>query len=448
MPIVRVKNKVLYFAHVPRCAGSAIENYLRKRFGPIAFLDRRFLSVPQEERWSATSPQHITRDAMERLFPEGFFDASFAVVRDPADRLRSVFLRQRDIEQILPADTDFNTWLSTLPLSGFDLDNHTRPMLDFIPKGCQIFRLEDGLDNVVKWLDDLVGDTDGPRHIERANSHEQKLQQADRASGPIPLLSPDLHATITDKFEADAFWCSYMPKPVERTVILHYHLFKNAGTSVDQILKQNFGDRWVTREFPTQGFNNSELLADWIRSDPDAVAFSTHTGFGPIPKIKGVRVISVMMLRDPLARIRSAYRFERKQEADTYGANLAKTTDFEAYVRTRLESPDDRQCRNFHAHRLASIVPGQTPEIDRARSAMQIVSVLGDVAEFNAAMTKLAAAIADFYPDFKWTSVQANTSHADTTLEPENPDFSALLNASNKDDIDLFAEFQRHSAQA
>ena len=30
MPIVRVKNKVLYFAHVPRCAGSAIENYLRK----------------------------------------------------------------------------------------------------------------------------------------------------------------------------------------------------------------------------------------------------------------------------------------------------------------------------------------------------------------------------------------------------------------------------------
>jgi len=34
-----------------------------------------------------------------------------------------------------------------------------------------------------------------------------------------------------------------------RTILIHYHLFKNAGTSLDAVLKENFGDKWITREF-------------------------------------------------------------------------------------------------------------------------------------------------------------------------------------------------------
>ena len=93
-----------------------------------------------------------------------------------------------------------------------------------------------------------------------------------------------------------------------RTIILHYHLFKNAGTSLDQILKRNFGSRWVTREFPMAGDDNSAQLAEWIRSEPEAVAFSTHTGIGPVPEVEGVDIVSVMLLRDPVARIRSKLR--------------------------------------------------------------------------------------------------------------------------------------------
>ena len=58
----------------------------------------------------------------------------------------------------------------------------------------------------------------------------------------------------------------------ERTIILHYHLFKNAGTSVDAILKRIFGDRWVTREFPAMRGNNTAMVEQWIRNTPEAVA--------------------------------------------------------------------------------------------------------------------------------------------------------------------------------
>ena len=189
MPLVRIQDKLVYFAHIPRCAGSAVENYLTARFGPLAFMDRRYFLTPTDERWSQTSPQHIDRSTFSRLFPPSFIDASFAVVRHPAQRLRSIFVRHRDIERNIPADADFDDWITQLPLPGFALDNHTRPMTDFIPEGAVVFALEQGLDPLIAWLDNLSGNTDGPRHVEVVNSHEQKLAVQEREGGEIPPLN-------------------------------------------------------------------------------------------------------------------------------------------------------------------------------------------------------------------------------------------------------------------
>lgn len=457
MPIVRIADKLVYFAHVPRAAGTSVERYLRARFGTLAFSDPSYLSVPDEQRWTRSSPQHIDTRALSQLFPTGFFDAAFAVVRDPCHRLLSVFLRQRDIERSIPVDTAFCDWLELLPLPGHALDNHTRPMLDFIPRGSRIFRLEDGLGQVVKWLDGIAGNSDGPREIGVFNSHTQRLAFEGRdlaTEAPAPELTPELRAMVAERYAADMFWCGYAPHTErtnvpdtpkerttpakERTVILHYHLFKNAGTSLDQILRQNFGDRWVTREFSGQKDHSTEL-ADWICSEPEAVAFSTHTAMGPVPEIPGVRIVSVMLLRDPISRIRSAYRFERQQQADTYGANLAKKTDLEGYVRTRLAKPGDRQCRDFQTFRLASMQPESDtrPELDRALDAARGLTVLGSVADFDGAVADLARAVRDAYPAFTWASVQANVSKPGKSAEAPSPDLQQLLEEANGNDLAL-----------
>lgn len=232
---------------------------------------------------------------------------------------------------------------------------------------------------------------------------------------------------------------------MNRTIILHYHLFKNAGTSVDQILQRNFKDRWVTAEFPTNGDDNSALVADWIRDNPDAVAFSTHTALGPVPQIDGVRVISIMMLRDPVARIRSAYRFEQKQEAETWGAQLAKEHDLEGYVTARLARVADRQCRNFQTHRLASMVPGDDPELTRALVALDQLSVFGLVEDFDGTMQRLAAQLADDFPDFTWDSVQANRTSAAPETDQDRR-VNALLDEVNGDDRAVWQAAQDRAA--
>lgn len=224
-----------------------------------------------------------------------------------------------------------------------------------------------------------------------------------------------------------------------RTAIFHYHLFKNAGTSFDRILKSNFPDAWVTAEFETASGNNTAQVETWIAANPAARAYSSHTAVGPLPRVEGVTLVPVLFLRDPVERIASAYRFERKQQADTWGAELAKAHDLEGYVRARLARRKDRQCRNFQTARLASLIPGDAPELGRALQGLALLQdrgVVGRVEAFDDAMARLTARLGGHGIDFRWTSTRANVSEAG---EPMSAGLAALLEEANADDRALLA---------
>jgi len=235
-----------------------------------------------------------------------------------------------------------------------------------------------------------------------------------------------------------------------RHIILHNHLFKNAGTSVEHILQQNFQDRWLSREFPMAGQDNTDLVAQWITDNPRAVAFSSHTMIGPLPKIDDAVIIPLMLLRDPIDRIASAYRFERIQQADTQGARLAKAHGFAGYVHARLSVKGDRQCRNFQTSRLAALTPdAQGSELERACIAIQQIihqGVLGFVPEFDRAMRRLNALVVPLHPSFRWQSVTANAAGRNTS-ETVSPDMRQLLQEANQDDLSLLRFAKRSLCQ-
>lgn len=161
MPIFKASNKIIYFAHVPKCGGSSVQEYLQTRFGSLAFTDQDFYSRPCSQRWTNSSAQHVSVDALGRLFPSGFSDASFAVVRHPVDRLVSEYHYLRDHLKTLDQNDVFSTWLADLEQALKDTpliyDGHVRPMAVLVPTNATVFRLEDGLDQVVGYLDELVG---------------------------------------------------------------------------------------------------------------------------------------------------------------------------------------------------------------------------------------------------------------------------------------------------
>ena len=138
-----------------------------------------------------------------------------------------------------------------------------------------------------------------------------------------------------------------------RQVIVHYHIFKNAGTTIDHLLENNFGDAWIT-------FDGAQAhsrippaeLAEFIRNHPDHKAISSHNAILPVPQMDDVTIAPIFFLRHPIDRVRSIYDFERHQGLTSgpisRGADHASRLSFEDYLQWRFDLTKNGVTHNFH----------------------------------------------------------------------------------------------------
>lgn len=207
MPFFKAGSKLVYYAHVPKCAGSSIEEYLRDRFGQIAFLDSAYLSQPEQLRWTKSSPQHVDVGSLKRLIPDGFFDEVFTIVRHPVARLVSAYHFQLEVEKLIAPGTQFAEWLRDLHAKRaeepFVYDNHFRPMAEIAPESATVFYLEHGLEALVPWFDHVAGDTNGPRAIGTVNKRGDhgvaRGEEVSPSASDLALIE-ELFAVDFDRF--------------------------------------------------------------------------------------------------------------------------------------------------------------------------------------------------------------------------------------------------------
>ncbi len=174
--------------------------------------------------------------------------------------------------------------------------------------------------------------------------------------------------------------------------IFHFHLFKNAGTSLDASFKDNFeaGTEWLTEEFPANPAKNRELVKRWVENNKSAKCFSSHTAQLPVPSVDYFKLLPVIFIRHPIDRIASAYSFERKQGGNGFGAVLARNTTLKGYIESRIALGHDRQCKNFHTERFAYMFGAEHgSELDRAKMAVEQLPFVGLVEKFNESLEKL-----------------------------------------------------------
>ncbi|MDO9502247.1 hypothetical protein [Falsiroseomonas sp.] len=231
-----------------------------------------------------------------------------------------------------------------------------------------------------------------------------------------------------------------------RTLILHHHLFKNAGTSVDIALEQAYGARWRAVEGAGRDLTGADLAAV-LAADPALLALSSHTFRPPFLVPGEVRILPIILLRHPLDRARSAYEFERKQVADTFGSRLAKQEDFAGYVRVRLDRAGDRAIRNFQTYRL---VPPATPPDEELMAALASIARLpfiGLVETYAFSMSVFARLLSGQVGPVSFEVVRANTTaKSDTELDARVAEAEATLGgalaarfaAANRHDQHIF----------
>lgn len=196
-----------------------------------------------------------------------------------------------------------------------------------------------------------------------------------------------------------------------RPLVLHYHLFKNAGTSLDRTLRANFGATWDAYEGERRELRPAELR-EYLAGRPWIAALSSHKALLPAPDLPGVEVIPVIFLRHPLDRIRSIYEFERRQQADTDGALAAKRLDLPGYVSWRLDRKGDRAIADFQTYRLAQGGAGPD-EAAQALDAVATLPFVGLVEAYDVSLQRLQALLAPHFPRINLAVFHVNVTEGE-----------------------------------
>jgi hypothetical protein len=276
---------------------------------------------------------------------------------------------------------------------------------------------------------------------------EDKMKAIETGDASVPPAAPP--PRLPEKPRVRKSSISPPEKAYTRTLVFHYHLFKNAGTSVDEILRQNFAGFWAEQEFHAGGWRaNLEEVAAYLRARPELKAFSSHTALLPVPKIDGVRVFPIFFVRHPIDRLQSAYAFERKQKAETHGARLAKEHDFAGYVRELLKHPRG-QARNFQTTRLSFNEPARAgSERERAMRTLQALPFVGLVDAYDRSVERLETLLKPHFPDFRGAKVHKNVTRSKgseleerlASIEKEvGSEFYAEICAANSDDMEIYS---------
>jgi len=200
-----------------------------------------------------------------------------------------------------------------------------------------------------------------------------------------------------------------------RYVLVHYHIFKNAGSTVEYILAKAFGERFCGVHGPdTDSVLTGSELARFLEANPELEAVSSHHLKFPIPEIPRTVVIDCCFLRNPLDRVWSIYKyFNRIETANELGVR-AKQMDAKSFaellVRDYPQMVNDVQV-NLLTNGGVYLRPPDQADFELAAHVVQRMSLLGIVELFDESMTAAEYYLRPVFP-VKLHYVRQNASDA------------------------------------
>lgn len=194
--------------------------------------------------------------------------------------------------------------------------------------------------------------------------------------------------------------------------LLHFHIFKNGGSTLDWILRRNFGDAFREVHGPnaesTLVEEDIELI---LKEDPSSIAFSSHHFRFPIDRL--LRVFPIVLLRHPLDRVASIFEQERRAGlVDSY-------TGLADWVHRCLEERPYVLCdtqTSFLARGGVYYEPPNEIDLSTARTRIEAFDFVGVVDEYDASMVSLEHQLRPWWPDFDARYFPQNRSDRDPSL--------------------------------
>ncbi len=206
-------------------------------------------------------------------------------------------------------------------------------------------------------------------------------------------------------------------------LLIHYHIFKNAGTSFEWALEQALGRGLHRYDKAIAGsYISPKEISSYVTSHPDVRAIATHQAAPPAPRVRGRKVLSSILIRDPIARIRSIYAFERAQESESPGATKAKELDFKGYVEWRLNFTPRMFCNYQVLFCLRDGSPDRTmdrADLARAIAVLDQVDIVGTVERYQEWLSLAESVLSDNFNSLVLATVHQNQTRANKPTEAD-----------------------------
>jgi hypothetical protein len=223
-------------------------------------------------------------------------------------------------------------------------------------------------------------------------------------------------------------------------VLVHCHIFKNAGTSIDQRLQLYFGPGWSWLQPPDSAacMNDGHLLR-MLATRPEIGAVSSHQLRFPLRGSDDIRLHPFVMLRHPIDRIRSIYEYERmegrQQTSQLIHTVQAGKLGFAEWIEWCLSDPglaapianlQTRAC-SFRHNGLDpndwAVLPNMT-NLEEALAVISELPVVGVVEELECTTALLTARFGPLYPQLDFAIDVGGQP------DPELPDDNRALDES------------------
>ena len=180
-------------------------------------------------------------------------------------------------------------------------------------------------------------------------------------------------------------------------------------------MHKSFGDRWTTFEVSdVPGSFGPQSLESFLTKKPSIQAISSHI---EKPFLQIFESIPIVMLRHPVERARSVFKFLQRDIGQRYHA-FARGSLAE-YVSWELEDPDGgAHIRNYQVYHLsdASVRPdnlkraSSNQDLDQVREFLLACPAFGLVSEFQASCREFEANYRPLFPSLSFFPVMLNAA--------------------------------------
>ncbi len=236
-----------------------------------------------------------------------------------------------------------------------------------------------------------------------------------------------------------------LAKSEKRKVIVHKHIFKNAGTTFDWILEKNFGSAFYDhRDNDQMQSGREKYLIEFLNDNPGISALSSHHIWFRFSHHKNIELIPVFFIRHPIERILSVYNFEKKQEHGTLGAHMAKKMNFKDYVAWRMLKDTPATIRNFQTRMICGLTHNNEAKRKHLKIALQEIQDN----PFTGMVEYFKESLLLFDPEFKKRGFNLNLSYkAKNVNQPiENVNYDIRANRILEDLNELAGEVLEKNA--